>query len=83
MLSYSGLLMVGIVWYRVNPLPHMPILGSSNSAANEKNDVKNVDKWGCSFLIEEKTFWEKKKLLATSSFFISHNVFKSCQLLMR
>ena len=30
----------------VNPLPHMPILGSSNSAPNKKNDVKDMDKWG-------------------------------------
>ena len=28
-----------------NPLPDMPILGSSNSATN-KDDVKNIDKWG-------------------------------------
>ena len=27
--------------------------------------------------------WEKKKLLVTSNFFFSHNVFKSCLLLMR
>ena len=26
----------GLVWERVNPLPHMPILGSSNSTANIK-----------------------------------------------
>ena len=25
----------------LNPLPEMPILGSSNSAANKDNDVKN------------------------------------------
>ena len=34
-LTVSGLLTLGIVWERVNPLPHMPILGSSNSAANK------------------------------------------------
>ena len=31
-------------WF--NPLPHMPVLGSSNSAANKNMDVKNMDKWG-------------------------------------
>ena len=66
-----------------DPLPHMPILGSSNSAAKKKRyDVKNIDKWGCTFLIEYKTLWEKEKLLVTSNFFFSHNVFKSCMLLM-
>ena len=31
----------------------MPILGSSNSAANKDNyDVKKTDKWGYNFLIE-------------------------------
>ena len=34
-LSFSGLLKVVTVWYRVNPLPDIPILGSSNSAANK------------------------------------------------
>ena len=35
----------------INPLPHMPILGSSNSAAN-KDNVKNMDIWGYSYLTE-------------------------------
>ena len=33
----------------------MPILGSSNSEddeANKDDDVKNINKWGYSFLIE-------------------------------
>ena len=29
----------------INPLPDKPILGSSNSAANKRYDVKNMDKW--------------------------------------
>ena len=33
-------------------------------------------------MIEQKTLWEKEKLLVTSNFFVSHNVFKSCLLLM-
>ena len=41
-----------------------------------------MDKWGKIYLIEYKTLWEKKKLLVTSNFFFSHNVFKSCLLLM-
>ena len=42
-----------------------------------------MDRWGCSYLIEVKTLWEKEKLLVTSNFSFSHNVFKSCLLLMR
>ena len=30
----------------------MPILGSSNSAANTEYDIKNMDKWKYNFLIE-------------------------------
>ena len=39
-----------------------------------------MDKWRYNNLIEKKTLWEKKKLLGTSNFFFSHNVFKSCLL---
>ena len=46
-------------------------------------DVKNMDRNAYSYLIEKKTLWEKEKLLVTSNFFFSHNVFKSCLLLMR
>ena len=38
---------------------------------------------GYNYLIEEKTLLEKEKLLVTSNFFFSHNVFKNCLLLMR
>ena len=38
---------------------------------------------GHNYLIEKKTLWEKKKLLVTSNFFFSHNIFKNCLLLMR
>ena len=61
----------------------MPILGSSNSTANKDNDVENMDKWGYNRLIKKKTVWEKEKLLVTSNFSFSHNVFKSWLLLMR
>ena len=59
----------------------MPILGFSNSAANKDNyDVKNMNKSG--YWMSRKQ-WEKEKLLVTSNFSFSHNVFKSCLLLMR
>ena len=64
-----------------NPIPHMPISGSCNSAA-KRYDVKNMDKSGYSDLIETKTLWEKEKLLVTSNFSFSHNVFNSCLVLM-
>ena len=42
-----------------------------------------MEKWEYSYLIELKTLLEKEKLLVTSNFSFSHNVFKSCQMLMR
>ena len=52
---------------------------------NGKKNLRrqNMDKWRYSNLIELKTLWEKEKLLVTSNFSFSHNVFKSCLLLMR
>ena len=41
-----------------------------------------MDRWGYNYLIEKKTLWEKDKLLVTSNFSFSHNVFKSCLLFM-
>ena len=43
-----------------------------------------MDKWGKSSdsVKKKKTLWEEEKLLVTSNFFYSHNVFKSCLLLM-
>ena len=66
----------------INPLYDMPILGSPNSVANSDMMSKNMDKWGYNYLIEQKTLWEKEKLLVTSNFSFSHNVFKSCLLLI-
>ena len=60
----------------------MPISGSSNSMAKKRRDVKNMDKWGYSYLIELKTLWEKEKLLVMSNFSFSQNVVNSCLLLM-
>ena len=42
-----------------------------------------MDKWVYNYLIELKTLWEKEKLLVTSNFSFTHNVFKSCLLSMR
>ena len=56
----------------------MQILASSTSAAN-----KDMDKSGYNYLIELKTLWEEEKLLVTSNFSFSHNVFKSFLVLMR
>ena len=42
-----------------------------------------MDKLGYNYLIEYETLWEKEKLLATSNFSFSHNVFKICLVLMR
>ena len=36
---------------KVNPLPCMPILGSSSSTAKKRYDVKNMNKWGHNDLI--------------------------------
>ena len=65
-----------------NPLPDMPILVSSTSAANKRYDVKDMDKLGFIYMIELKTWWEKEKLLFMSNFSFPHLVFKSCLLLM-
>ena len=65
----------------INPLAGMPILGSSNSAAN-KDMMSKVWKNGFNYMIEYKTLWEKEKLFITSNFFFSDNVFKSCLSLM-
>ena len=68
----------------VNPLPHMPILGSSNSAANKDNYAcQKYQLTGYSYLIEEKTLWKKEKLLITSNFSFSDNISKNWLLLMR
>ena len=45
-MNYSFSKLIGFMVF--NSLPHMPILGSSNPAANF--DVKNMDKWGYNYL---------------------------------
>ena len=66
-----------------NPLPDIPILDSSNSEANKDMMPKIWTNGDTVNVIELKTLWEKEKLLVTSNFSFSHNVFKSCLLLMR
>ena len=60
----------------------MPILGFFNSAANKDMMSKIWTNGGYNYLIEEKKLLEKEKLLITSNFSFSHNVFESCLLLM-
>ena len=61
----------------------MPTLGSSSSAENKDMTSKNMNQWGYNYLTEYKTLCKKEKLLVTSNFSFSHNVFKNCLLLMR
>ena len=75
----------------VNPLSHMPIVGSSNSAANKDTMSEVIWQVGIQFSDwvenivgrEEIASGKGKKLLVTSNFFFSRNVFESCLLLMR
>ena len=55
-------------------------LGSSNSEAN-KDMISKIWTNGDT-IIWLKTLWEKEKFLQTRNFSFSHNVFKSCLLLM-
>ena len=47
----------------------MPFFGFTNSAAETL--CQKMDKWGFNYLTEQKTMWEKKKLLVTSNFEIA------------
>ena len=60
--------------YTLNPLPHMPILGSSNLAANE-NMMSKIRINGVQLLLSRKHCWKRRKFLITNNFFFSHNVF--------
>ena len=37
-----------------------------------------MDRWGYNYLTEKKTLWDEAKLLVTSNFYFSNNVFKGC-----
>ena len=60
----------------------MPILGSCSSTANKDMMSKIWTNGDTVHLIELNTWWEKEKLLLTSNFSFSHNVFKGCLFLM-
>ena len=64
-----------------NPLPDMPILDSSKSAAN-RYDVKNMDKCGYNYLIDQKTLWEKREITGYEQFLLFPQCFQKL-LLMR
>ena len=66
----------------INTLPDMPILGSSNSAAN-KDMISTIWTNGDTIIWLSRIHCGKKEiLLVMSNFSFSHNVFKSCVLLM-
>ena len=85
------------VFYPVKDIWAMSILLSANASTlylicrfwvlpiqqQIKTWCQKYYKWGYNYLSEWKTLWEKEKLLVTSNFFFSHNVFKSCLYLMR
>ena len=60
-----------------NPLPDMPILGFSNSAANKDMSPK-YGQMGLQLSDWVENIVGKGKLLVTSNLSFSHNVFKSC-----
>ena len=51
----------------------MPILGSSNSAANKKNYVKNMDTIIC---MRKKTSWEKGEIARNEQFLLFPRCFQ-------
>ena len=68
--------------YDINPLPHMPILGYSNSAAIKDMMSKIWTNGDTSICSSRKDYGKKEKLLVMSNFSFSQNVFKSSLLLM-
>ena len=63
-----------IIWERVNSLPNNKILDLSKSKAFADNKIKA--KLMIFVPIGLKTFWEKEKMLVTSIFSFSRNVFQ-------
>ena len=59
-----------------NPLPDMPILGSSHLAAN-KDMMAKIWTNGDTVTCLSRKQWEKEKFLVTSNFSFAHHVFKS------
>ena len=75
------------VYYRpqiaINCLPDMPILDFSYSAANKDMMLKILTNGDTISCLSRKHCGKRKRLLVTSNFFFSHNVYKSRLLLMR
>ena len=62
--------------YGVNPFPNDKVLDETKFKAFADDKLNNKKIIFLS-LIEWKTFWEQEKMLVTSIFSFSHNVFKS------
>ena len=60
----------------LHPLPNDKILGLPKLIAFADDKLNNTQNIRFVFHRIEKTLWEKKKMLVTSIFFFSHNVFK-------
>ena len=60
----------------INPLPNDNFLDVTKLKAFA-DDKLNAAKRSFFSLIEQKTLWEKEKMLVTSIFSFSHSVFKS------
>ena len=63
--------------YLFNPLPHMPILGSSNSAANEYM-MSKIWTNGVQLSDQVENIVGKGEVACYEQFLLFHNVFKSC-----
>ena len=50
-IQYKMFLVRLYVYRSINPLPHMVILGSTNTAANRDMMYKNMEKWGYNYMI--------------------------------
>ena len=66
----------------LNPLPDMPILDSSSSTTNKDMMSKIWTNGDSQISNRVENIVGKGKLLVTSNFSFSHNVFKSCLFLM-
>ena len=63
------------------PLSYVPILGSSNSAANK--DVINITKWGKIIRLSRKHCGKKGEIACYEQFLLFPQCFQNCLLLMR
>ena len=54
----------------------MPILRSSNSVANKRYDVKNMDKWGYNYLTENENAVGKGEIACYEQFLLFPQCFQ-------